>query len=204
MTELIRTRTYDGCRLSIYDHGRIVTVDPAAEVWTLREVLASLAGIGHDGPMADSLQAGSVRVGATDRTLVAERLVAHYQAGRLPRQELELRLTQVAHARTDEDLHRLTIDLPDVAGPARPIALVPRPTTPPKPASSPLRIAFDVIIMLLTFSAAVCLTLLLIVAGATSGNNSSQLVFFAALAAFGAFTVGAGGVHLLYRAFGKK
>ena len=157
--------------------------------------------------MADSLQAGSARVGAADRTLVAERLVAHYQAGRLPRQELELRLTQVAHARTDDDLHRLTIDLPDVPGPARPIALVPRPTTPPKPASSPLRVAFDVVVMLLTFSAAVCLTLLLIVAGTTSrsiGGSSGELFFVAALAAFGAFTVGAGSIHLLYRAFGKK
>lgn len=163
--------------------------------------------IRHDDVMADSLQAGSVRVGAADRTLVAERLVAHYQAGRLPRQELELRLTQVAHARSDEDLHRLTIDLPDVPGPALPISLVPRPTTAPKPASSPLRVAFDVIVMLLTFSAAVCLTLLLIVAGATSNNstgNSGELFFVAALAAFGAFTVGAGSIHLLYRAFGKK
>jgi Domain of unknown function (DUF1707) len=163
--------------------------------------------IRNDGVMADPLQAGSVRVGAAERTLVAERLVAHYQAGRLPRQELELRLTKVAHARSDEDLHRLTIDLPDVPGPARPISLVPRPTTPPKQASSPLRVAFDVIVMLLTFSAAVCLTLLLIVAGATSNNStgsSAELFFVAALAAFGAFTVGAGSIHLLYRAFGKK
>jgi hypothetical protein len=174
----------------------------------LREVLATVVTIRQDGGMADSLQAGSVRVGAADRTLVAERLVAHYQAGRLPRQELELRLTRVAHARTDEDLHRLTIDLPDVPGPARPIALVPRPTTEPKPPTSPLRVAFDVIIMLLTFSAAVCLTLLLIVAGAAGttggGGMSGQLFFVAALAAFGAFTVGAGSVHLMYRAFGKK
>jgi hypothetical protein len=174
----------------------------------LREVLATVVTIRQDGGMADSLQAGSVRVGAADRTLVAERLVAHYQAGRLPRQELELRLTRVAHARTDEDLHRLTIDLPDVPGPARPISLVPRPTTEPKPPTSPLRVAFDVIIMLLTFSAAVCLTLLLIVAGAAGttggGGMSGQLFFVAALAAFGAFTVGAGSVHLMYRAFGKK
>jgi len=157
--------------------------------------------------MADSLQSGSMRVGAAERTLVAERLVAHYQSGRLPRAELELRLTQVAHARTDEDLHRLTIDLPDVPGPARPVSLVPRLPSQQKPATSPLRIAFDVIVMLLTFSAAVCLTLLLIVAGATSSNSygsSSQVFVIAALAAFGAFTVGAGTVHLLYRAFGKK
>jgi hypothetical protein len=172
----------------------------------LLKVLATVVAIRNDGGMADSLQAGSVRVGASDRTLVAERLVAHYQAGRLPRQELELRLTRVAHARTDDDLHRLTIDLPDVPGPARPISRVPRPTTEPKPPSSPLRVAFDVIIMLLTFSAAVCLTLLLIVAGASSSGmgSSPQLFFVAALAAFGAFTVGAGSVHLLYRAFGKK
>lgn len=157
--------------------------------------------------MADSLQAGSVRVGAADRTLVAERLVAHYQAGRLTRQELELRLTQVAHARSDDDLHRLTLDLPDVPGPVKHMSLVPRLPTPPKAPSSPLRIAFDVIVMLLTFSAAVCLTLLLIVAAATSSasyGNSSQLFVVAALAAFGALTVGAGSVHLLYRAFGKK
>jgi hypothetical protein len=163
--------------------------------------------IRHDGDMADSLQVGSVRVGAADRTLVAERLVAHYQAGRLPRQELELRLTQVAHARSDEDLHRLTIDLPDVPGPARPISLVPHPATSPRPVSSPLRVAFDVIVMLLTFSAAVCLTLLLIIAGATSNNStgsSGEPFFVAALAAFGAFTVGAGAVHLLYRAFSKQ
>ena len=192
----------------MYDHGRIVAKAGPARVWTLGDVLVSLGPIGHDGGMADSLQTGTVRVGAADRTLVAERLVAHYQAGRLPRQDLELRLTQVAHARTDDDLHRLTIDLPDVAGPARPISLVPRPTTEPKPASSPLRIAFDVIVMLVTFSAAVCLTLLLIVAGATSSNGnggpSGQLFFVAALGAFGALTVGAGTVHLLYRAFGKK
>ena len=168
------------------------------------EVLALDALVGHDDGMADSLQAGSVRVGAADRTLVAERLVAHYQAGRLPRPELELRLTQVAHARTDDDLHRLTIDLPDVPGPARPVSLVPRLVTAPKPPSSPLRIAFDVLVMLLTFSAAVCLILLLIVAGTASSNNSPEVLFVAGLAAFGAFTVGADTVHLIYRVFGKK
>jgi len=166
-------------------------------------VLAFGVPVGHDVRMADSLQAGSVRVGAADRTLVAERLVAHYQAGRLPRPELELRLTQVAHARTDEDLHRLTIDLPDVPGPPRSVSFLPRPASPPKPASSALRIAFDVVVMLLTFSAAVCLVLLLIVAG-TANSNSTPLFLFAALAAFGAFTVGAGSVHLINRAFGKK
>ena len=167
------------------------------------EVLALDALVGHDVRMADSLQAGSVRVGAADRTLVAERLVAHYQAGRLPRPELELRLTQVAHARTDDDLHRLTIDLPDVPGPPRNVSFLPRPASPPKPASSPLRIAFDVVVMLLTFSATVCLILLLIVAG-TANSNSAPLFLFAALSAFGALTVGAGTVHLLNRAFGKK
>jgi hypothetical protein len=170
----------------------------------LCEVLAFGGPVGHDVRMADSLQAGSVRVGAADRTLVAERLVAHYQAGRLPRPELELRLTQVAHARTDDDLHRLTIDLPDVPGPPRNVSFLPRPANPPKPTSSPLRIAFDVVVMLLTFSAAVCLILLLIVAATASSNTSAEVFFVAALAAFGAFVVGAGAVHLIYRAFGKK
>jgi hypothetical protein len=145
-----------------------------------------------------------VRVGAADRTLVAERLVAHYQAGRLPRPELELRLTQIAHARTDEDLHRLTIDLPDVPGPPRNVSFLPRLVSPPKPASSPLRVAIDVVVMLLTVSAATCLILLLIVAGTASSGTSPGVFFVGALAAFGALTVGAGSVHLLYRAFGKK
>jgi hypothetical protein len=57
--------------------------------------------------------------------------------------------------------------------------------------------------MLLAFSAAVCLILLLIVAG-TANSNSTPLFLFAALSAFGAFTVGAGTVHLIYRAFGEK
>ena len=166
-------------------------------------MLAFGVPVGHDVRMADSLQADSVRVGAADRTLVAERLVAHYQAGRLPRPELELRLTQVAHARTDEDLHRLTIDLPDVPGPPRNVSFLLRPASPPKPASSALRIAFDVVVMLLTVSAAVCLILLLIVAG-TANGNSTPLFLFAALSAFGAFTVGAGTVHLINRVFGKK
>jgi hypothetical protein len=83
------------------------------------------------------------------------------------------------------------------------VSFLPRPASPPKPASSALRIAFDVVVMLLTFSAAVCLVLLLIVAG-TANSNSTPLFLFAALAAFGAFTVGAGSVHLINRAFGKK
>ena len=91
-----------------------------------------------------------------------------------------------------------------VPGPSRPVSLVPRPATAPKPRSSPLRIAFDVLVMLLTFSAAVCLILLLIVAGTASSNTSPEVFFVAALAAFGAFVAGAGAVHLIYRAFGKK
>ena len=40
--------------------------------------------------MADTLHAGSVRIGSADRTLVAEKLVAHYQAGRLPQEANEI------------------------------------------------------------------------------------------------------------------
>ncbi|MBI4898851.1 MAG: DUF1707 domain-containing protein [Actinobacteria bacterium] len=156
--------------------------------------------------MADPLQTGSVRVGASERTLVAERLVAHYQAGRLPRETLELRLTQVAHALTDADLHRLTIDLPDVPGSARSTSLAPRHPAAPRPTGSALRVAFDVIVMFLTFAAAVCLTLLLIVAAATGASDMrrGELFLVAGLSAFGSFTVGAGSVYLLYRAFGRR
>jgi hypothetical protein len=156
--------------------------------------------------MAETLHAPSVRIGSTDRTLVAERLVAHYQAGRLPRTELELRLTKVAHARTDDDLHLLTIDLPDVAGPARPASL-PAGTKPITRGSTPsaLCVAFDISVLLLTFAAGVCLALLLIVAATNSSSSSpGDTLFVAMLATLGAFTVGAGSVHLLHRAFGKR
>lgn len=161
--------------------------------------------IGNDGAMVDSFQSRSVRAEAVDRSLVAQRLVAHCQAGQLPRGELDQRLVGVARAETTDDLHRLTIDLPDVPGPPLPVTLVAPTPTPPKAPASPLGVAFDVIVLLLTVCAAVCLTLLLIVAGvSSSGGSSAATFFFAALAAFGAFTVGAGGVHLLHRAFGKK
>lgn len=154
--------------------------------------------------MADTLHAGSVRIGSADRTLVAERLVAHYQAGRLPRGELELRLTKIAHAHTDDDLHLVTIDLPDVPGPVRPSPVArgafPRSSAP----ASPLRVAFDVAVLLLTFAAGVCLALLLIVAAAGTSTGSGDLILVALLATLGAFTVGAGSVHLLHRAFGKR
>lgn len=155
--------------------------------------------------MADTVHAGAVRIGSADRTLVAERLVAHYQAGRLPRAELELRLTKIAHAHTDDDLHLLTIDLPDVPGPV-PAAPVTRGAAVPKSSStaSPLRVAFDVAVLLLTFAAGVCLALLLIVAATSPSTGSGDLILVALLATLGAFTVGAGGVHLLHRAFGKR
>lgn len=154
--------------------------------------------------MADTLRAGSVRIGSADRTLVAERLVAHYQAGRLPRGELELRLTKVAHAHTDDDLHLLTIDLPDVPGPVRPAPLVGTAAPKSSPPASPLRVAFDVAVLLLTFAAGVCLALLLIVAATGTSTSSGDLILVALLATLGAFTVGAGGVHLLHRTFGKR
>lgn len=154
--------------------------------------------------MADTLHAGSVRIGSADRTLVAEKLVAHYQAGRLPRGDLELRLTKVAHAHTDDDLHLLTIDLPDVPGPVRPTADARGAAPMFSPPASPLRVAFDVAVLLLTFAAGVCLALLLIVAASAPSTGSGDVVLVALLATLGAFTVGAGGVHLLHRAFGKR
>jgi hypothetical protein len=153
--------------------------------------------------MADTLHDGSVRIGSADRTLVAEKLVAHYQAGRLPRGELELRLTKVAHAHTDDDLHLLTIDLPDVPDPVRPAPGVRRTTPMGSQTPSALRVAFDVSVLLLTFAAGVCLALLLIVAATSRSTSSGDLILMALLSALGAFTVGAGGVHLLHRAFGK-
>jgi hypothetical protein len=155
--------------------------------------------------MADTPDVGAVRIGSADRTIVAERLVAHYQAGRLPRGELELRLTQVAHAHTDDDLHLLTIDLPDVPEPVRASPLVRGSAVPrSSPTASPLRVAFDVAVLLLTFAAGVCLALLLIVAATGTSTRSGDLILVALLATLGAFTVGAGGVHLLHRAFGKR
>ena len=154
--------------------------------------------------MADTVHVGAVRIGSAERTLVAERLVAHYQAGRLPRGELELRLTKVAHAHTDDELHLLTIDLPDVPEPVRVVPVVRGAVPKSPPPASPLRVAFDVAVLLLTFAAGVCLALLLIVAATSPSTGSGDLILVALLATLGAFTVGAGGVHLLHRAFGKR
>lgn len=153
--------------------------------------------------MPEILQAGSIRAGALDRTVVADRLIAHFQDGRLPRSELDARLARAAAASSDDELHLLTIDLPDVPRVSGPLT-VPRG----RPATiaagpSPLRIAFDVMVMLLTFAAGVCLVLLLIMTAASSAHSSGTFVV-AGLATLGAFTVGAGGVHLLHRAFGKR
>lgn len=152
--------------------------------------------------MADTLPAAAVRIGSNERTQVAERLVAHYQAGRLSRPELELRLTKIAHAHTDDDLHLLTLDLPDVPGPARVVPALGGPARGGR--TSPLRVAFDVMLLLLTFSAGICLVLLLILVGASGGQHATETIVVALLAALGAFTVGAGGVHLLHRAFDTK
>jgi hypothetical protein len=155
--------------------------------------------------MADPSNVGTVRIGSADRTLVAERLVAHYRAGRLPRGELELRLTKVAYAHTDDDLHLLTIDLPDVPEPVCASPLVRGAAAPQSsPTASPLRVAFDVAVLLLTFAAGVCLALLLIVAASGTSTGSGDQILVALLATLGAFTVGAGSVHLLHRAFGKR
>jgi len=151
-------------RASLYDLGRRVPGPPHSGVWTSRQLLVSDPWTGHHERMADTLHAGSVRIGSADRTLVAEKLVAHYQAGRLPRGELELRLTKVAHAHSDDDLHLLTIDLPDVPRTRTPRSWPPRCRPQELTGSIPLRVAFDVAVLLLTFAAGVCLALLLIVA----------------------------------------
>ncbi len=188
----------------MYDWGRNLSEPGRAGVCTWSGLLVNHGVTPHDGGMSDTLHPTAVRIGSAERTAVAERLVAHYQAGRLPRQELELRLTKIAYAHTDDDLHLLTIDLPDVAGPARVVPPMPGPALGVRPPTSPLRVAFDVMLLLLTFSAGVCLVLLLIMVGVGGGQNSSEMFLASALAAFGAFTLGAGGVHLLHRAFGRK
>lgn len=188
----------------MYDWGRDLPDRRRAEVCTWSGLLVKEQAAPHDGSMPDTLHPTAVRIGSAERSAVAERLVAHYQAGQLPRQELELRLTKVAHAHTDDDLHLLTLDLPDVAGPARVVPPMPGPALAVRPTTSPLRVAFDVMLLLLTFSAGICLVLLLILVGASNGPSAQETLLVSALAAFGAFTLGAGGVHLLHRAFGSK
>jgi hypothetical protein len=65
-------------------------------------------------------------------------------------------------------------------------------------------VAFDVAVLLLTFAAGVCMALLLIAAATGTSTNPNELILMTLLATLGAFTVGAGGVHLLHRAFGKQ
>ena len=131
----------------------------------------------------------SIRIGSAERSRVAERLVCHFQAGQLERSELEARLGRAAQARTEDDLHQLTVDLPDVA-PRRPVNL-----TGPDPAH-PLRVTFDVIVMCLTTAALLCLLLWLI--GAASEGGTALIL--TTVAALGALVVGAVSVYLIQRA----
>ncbi|MFV0407340.1 MAG: DUF1707 domain-containing protein [Propioniciclava sp.] len=58
-----------------------------------------------------SLQPGHMRVGDTDRTLVADLLAAAYAEGRLGRDEHDGRLAQAMTAKTYNDLREITRDL---------------------------------------------------------------------------------------------
>ncbi len=147
----------------------------------------------------------AVRAGTPDRAAAAAQLLAHHRLGQLTRDELDSRLALALAARTDEDLRLLVVDLPDLPPSAAPVPAATAPTARPtatvtfhpsggRPAT-PLRIAFDVCVLFLTVAAFVCLMLLF----AVGLVSSSDFAFPMFLAAFGAFTVGAGGVYLLHR-----
>ncbi|MDN5571293.1 MAG: DUF1707 domain-containing protein [Propionibacteriaceae bacterium] len=64
-------------------------------------------------------QPGHMRVGDTDRGIVADLLSAAYAEGRLTRDEHDLRLEQAMSAKTFDDLRGLTIDLVPATNPGR-------------------------------------------------------------------------------------
>ena len=129
-----------------------------------------------------------LRIGSEERSRVAQRLVSHFQAGQLERSELEARLGWAAQARTEDQLHRLTMDLPDLPAPRLPTATAPAP-------AHPLRIAFDVLTLCVTTAALICLALWLAVAAAQGGGTLAMT----AVATFGALVVGSGSVYLIQR-----
>ena len=83
----------------------------------------------------DTCPADLVRVGDAERTVVADRLSAHFARGRLTLAELDERLTETWQARTRADLAVPLRDLPAAEPPA------PRPRRVPSPAA---RIGFVV------------------------------------------------------------
>ncbi len=68
------------------------------------------------------------------------------------------------------------------------------------PAARALRTAFDVLVLTLAVCAFCCLVLWMLAASSMRDGTG----FVAGVAAFGAFTVGAGSVHTLHRMFGRK
>jgi hypothetical protein len=81
-----------------------------------------------------------VRIGDAERDAAAAALGEHFAAGRLDRMELEERLAAACAARTQPELDRLFVDLPD---PRRR-----RPGTPPRSRS---HVPFPVPLVLLLF-----------------------------------------------------
>jgi len=141
-----------------------------------------------------------VRIGTQDRSAVSRELIAHHQAGRVDRCELEARLALAASARTEEDLRLVLLDLPDapLAPHHGPVPGAPRLVAQPAPRNETLGVTFDVMVMLLTLAAFVCTALLFAV---SSGSMRGDERVVLSLAAFGSFSIGAGAVHLAHRVF---
>jgi hypothetical protein len=134
----------------------------------------------------------SLRVSTLDRTARAQELLAHHHAGRLDRPEFDKRLVLVDRARTEDDLARLVIDLPDLPGPSSYAPVSPIRTG----GRSALGETFDVMVMLITMAAFICTALLYIAALSSMREDGA---FVALLGGFGSFSFAAGSVHLIHR-----
>jgi hypothetical protein len=102
---------------------------PAGQLRYIVFLSAVEAGDHQEAPMA----AGSgVRIGDAEREAMAASLREHYSLGRLTLDEFQQRLDAVFAARTDQDLARISADLPHLSSYA-----APWPSAPVSPAGSP-------------------------------------------------------------------
>lgn len=129
----------------------------------------------------------TIRVGDVERTRICDALAAHFAAGRLSTEELEIRLGAATTAISQADLHDLLVDLPGNRQPAG-VAVSPRPRSP--------LTGWDALVGVLV--AGCCLTTGIMLLGVLFGMGPGIFVLCTVggtLAALG----GAGIAHLCHR-----
>jgi hypothetical protein len=88
-----------------------------------------------------------IRVSDAERTEVADRLAAHFGAGRLTQAEFDERVAQAMNAKTRGDLRGLFDDLPEPGPPGAPGGPVRGPHSPVRSSVHPVVLVFVVVVV---------------------------------------------------------